>query len=817
MSTAARTLSALIALLLGASSAPVLAAPGEPSEDPPEGSGPAASTVPFLLLGGFKGEFGLPDCRAEGGPTVRPTDYPRLVHAVNRILDGATGPAPLVLHSGDLHFPGAIPRHLVEGDDAGLDQLFGLIERIPYDGVGIGGLDLSLPSERVAPFFARADARDFPLLASNVTCEDGAPRPEVCAALGTAPGEEPFRVVERGGVRIAILSILDPAHADEIPAEKRRGLTFATFADAVPPLVARIRSEGLADLVVVQNHTHARAKELAVLEALPGIEGVDLVILKQLKDGVWGTLSGTAEGRDVGWSRVPGSGTTVLTAGRSVSQAVLAEVDIAPGEAGWTLAPRSARLIDVSAEEPDADAVASIDALGAAFCADWGRPIQPEVPLSAPMDAAGFQRYVLDAMRDEAHTELALLNAGALRNTDLLPTSEPLTRADLHALLPFGGELVKARVPGDLLWFFGGDTLVGGLERPDGSPKVNGRPIDPTRTYSVVMNRFVADGGDGILLPSKLKRREALLDRDGEPLEIVDLLTASLLEKRFVRRRTGTLDPTARHVDLSRRPLFRFSGSTNVSYSKIAVENPEVDGVPAYSKGELTTYAADRFSGDARLSISGDSRDHDFGGSVYLLYAFSEFAEELGGRFESGDWIRGTVNYDFAGLRSLAGDQGFVPVPFIEGQLQTEFDRPETRDWHRFELTAIAGARFRPLRVFTFMIGANVRHEVLQPDSRALGGIVLGYTLRRVTLFNIVKNPVDLESETSWFFNDIGQANIHEIRHFTRLSFQLFQKLYVTASATAYAYREQPVDAWGAYIDFTVGLSFGSVSAVQAL
>lgn len=794
-----------------------VAVEGAAAEEAPALAPPESFTLPLVLLGGFKGDLGLPDCRAEGGPALRRSSYASLVASVQELIAAAPGPAPLVLHSGDLHFPGALPRYLVDGGDDGIDQLFGLMEGIPYDAVSLGGLDLSLPADRVAPFFARAAARDFPLLAANLSCAEGAPRPEVCRALGTAAGDEPFRVVERGGARIALISILDPSHANEIASEKRRGLVFGEFADVVPPLVARLRGEGLADLVVVQYHTHARFQELALLGALPGIEGLDLVVMKQLKTGVWGRQEPTAEGRDLGWSRVPGAGTTVLVAGRGVSQAVLAEVDVRPDSDGWTLSPRSARLLDVSTAEPDADTVSALDALGASYCEDWGRPVQPDVPLASPMGEAEFQRYVLDVMRDDANTELSLLNAGALRNTDLLPTSEPLSRADLYALLPFGGELVRARVKGEMLWFFGADALVGGMERVNGTPKVNGRPIDPTRTYSVVMNRFVADGGDGILQPSALKRREALEGGDGQPLELVDLLVRSLEERRFVRRRSGVLDPAARHVDLMQKPLFTGSASANLSYSRVAVENPEQDGAPAYPKSELAAYASHRFSGDARLAVSGDSRDHDFGGSLVLQYSFAEFAEELGGRFEAGDWIRGKLNYDFAGLRSLAGDQGFVPVPFVEAQLQTEFDRPVTRDWHRFELTAIGGVRIRPLRPLTIMVGANARHEVLEPDSQPLGGIAVGYTLRRVTLFRIAKNPVELESESSWFFNDIGRRDMHEIRHFTRLSFQLLGRLFVTASVNVYAYREMPVDAWGAYVDMTLGLGLGFRSSVQSM
>jgi 2',3'-cyclic-nucleotide 2'-phosphodiesterase (5'-nucleotidase family) len=787
---------------------------------PPAPTEPSSVALPLLLLGGFKGEFGLPNCRAEGGAAVDHSGFARLVARIDAISSERTAAGelePLVLHTGDLHFPGALSSHLIQGGEDGMGALFELMERIPYDGVGLGGLDLSLPPDRVTPLFAEADKRGFPLLGSNISCAADAPRPAVCAALGTDAEGSPFRIIERGGVRVAILSILDPSHEDEISSEKRAGLTLGAFADTVTPLVKRLRGEDLADLIVVLHHSAGRGQELSLLGQLPGIEGIDLVVNKQLKNGLWGKYKGDAEGRDVGWSVVPGTNTLVMTAGRGVSQAVFAEFDAVRDEDRWRLVPKSARLIDATGTEPDPDTHASIDALGAAYCSDWGAPIQPDVALASPMDVAGFQRFTLDAMRDEANTELSILNAGALRHADLLPVSDPLTRADLRTLLPFGGTLVRGVISGEQLWFFTDEALVGGIERVDGSPRVNGRPIDVLRNYSVVMNRFVADGGDGILPPGTLKKRKDVPGPDGTPLEVVDLLESSLKERRFVTKKTGMLDPTRKHVNLHLKPAFRFSGYVNASYSKVAVENPEVNGAAAYSKGELLSYAADKFQGDARLGIKGDSRDHAFGTSIFVLYSFARFEDEFGGMLETGDWVRGRLNYDFVGLRSLAKDNGFVPVPFIEGQISTEFDKPVSRDWHRLELTAIAGAKIRPLRPLTIKVGFNARREVLEPDSQTLPGIYVGYTLQRSTLFEIVSNPVELESETSWFFNDIGRTNVHEIRHNTRLFIQLFQKLHFTASIAAYAYREEPIGAWGAYMDLTLGVSFGSSSGVQSL
>ncbi len=790
-----------------------------PAEEPAEQAieAPADSAeLSLILLGGFKGDFGLPDCRAEGGATVRPSAYPRLVSTVARLRAerGAGGLEPLVLHSGDLHYPGALPSYLLGSSAEGVADVLGLGAAIRYDSISLGGLDLSLPAASLRPFFEGAAAGLVPLQAANVSCEAGAPGEAICTALGGADGQV-FRVVKRGPVRVALVSILDPAHLPEISAQKRQGLTLKDLASTVTPLVDFIHSQDLADLIVAQVHPRGAMEEAALLKALPKLPGLDVVVLKQQRSGVWGAL----EGEQVGWSVVPGTNAVLLPSGRGVDQAVLVDLALSRDEGGWHVRPKAARSVDASADEPDADTTARIDELGARYCADWGRPVQPEVSLSAPMDQGGFARYVLDVMRDEARTEIALINTGALRNTSLFPLTDHITRADLSALLPFGGTLVKGKIKGGNLYFLGGslgsELLASGLERVGGALKVNGRPVEPDRLYTVVMNRFVADGGDSLVSASDLKKRSNL--GGDQPIELADLLIQSLAERRFVHRRDGTLHPEAQHVNLHLRPVWRFRGALNVSYSKIAVENPQVDGAPAYSKGELTNISADTLHFDTRLGIDADTRDHVFGANLVMQYSLAAYAEELGGVLETSDWIRASLVYDFAGLRSLAGGKGYVPMPFAEVQLQSEFDRPDERDWHRLELTGIAGVKLRPVQPLSFKVGFNVRGELLDPEGKALPGLAVGYTLTRFNLFKIKTSPVQLESETSWFYNDIANTDVHEIRHYTRIYLGLLDRLFFTARVSAYAYREGPVDAWGAYADFTVGLSVALSNSVQTL
>lgn len=103
----------------------------------------------------------------------------------------------------------------------------------------------------------------------------------------------------------------------------------------------------------------------------------------------------------------------------------------------------------------------------------------------------------------------------------------PLSRKDVNALLPFLNVLVKLELPGKVLLDvlersvnaypreFGGFLQVSGITftfdpaRPAGRRVVRvlvgGQPLDPERRYSVAVNNYTAQGGDGYAMLATAK------------------------------------------------------------------------------------------------------------------------------------------------------------------------------------------------------------------------------------------------------------------------------------------------------------------------
>ena len=123
-----------------------------------------------------------------------------------------------------------------------------------------------------------------------------------------------------------------------------------------------------------------------------------------------------------------------------------------------------------------------------------------------------------DAMRANAHSDIAITNSGSIRGNRLFPAG-PLTRRTLIEMHPFDNVVCVLELTGRVLL----DALnhgVSSLPAPNGrfpqvsgitmrveqsvppgnrvrDVKVNGQPLDPNKVYTVAMPDFVLKQGDG--------------------------------------------------------------------------------------------------------------------------------------------------------------------------------------------------------------------------------------------------------------------------------------------------------------------------------
>jgi 5'-nucleotidase len=202
-----------------------------------------------------------------------------------------------------------------------------------------------------------------------------------------------------------------------------------------------------------------------------------------------------------------------------------ADIDLSIDRVTRDVVAKSARIIPTWA---DAGPGLHPDARVAALTAAAERAVGPRIarviaavgePITRRMTAAGESALgdlVADAQRAATHADIALMNPGGLRS-DL--RAGPLTWGDILTLHPFGNRLITMTLTGAQLlavleeqWPADPNALprvlkTSGLyyawdpRRPAGHRVVAAcdaehRTLDPSRTYRVTANDFLAAGGD---------------------------------------------------------------------------------------------------------------------------------------------------------------------------------------------------------------------------------------------------------------------------------------------------------------------------------
>jgi len=361
-------------------------------------------------------------------------------------------------------------------------------------------------------------ATKMPALLANVKDAEGA------LLRGTAQ----HRVVERLGLRIAVVGLLTPTTPD-ITHVTTKMLRFEAPADTL----ARIRDElgESVDWILPVCHLGVE-NERALAAAHPWL---DLVVgghsHTYLRQGV-------EEGT-----------TLVVQAGDKAS--ALGRVDLWFDRDGRVV-ERSAQLIDLY-DEPGAEfRNPRVDALTTALAerasASMGKVVGvlagPLEQSRRPLVNTSAGNFITDLMRARTGAEVALHNRGGIR-TSL--QAGPVTRRDLFMILPFANHLVTIELEGATLLAilrrsieergarpleFSGMTVL--VAETEGQARLTGLRIgdascDPAARYRVTTNSFMADGNEGL----------AELGA-ATPREIDFVLLRDMLEEAFAG---GTLTP----------------------------------------------------------------------------------------------------------------------------------------------------------------------------------------------------------------------------------------------------------------------------------
>ena len=343
--------------------------------------------------------------------------------------------------------------------------------------------------------------------------------------------------VRVGDVTVGLVGLLTLDARDDIKHEYTRGLDFADGAATIDRWVPILRRQGV-DFVILLAHSGGECRALAVNcrgEIVDWARRVherpDLIVAGHTHNGMQTVVNGIpiveAMSYSIAYQVVDLKQAT--TSGGAPASAVGAGMAALPAHA-WLRGIRPAFTDSIA---PDS----AVAALVERYRRQIGRQLDAIVarlaePLPKGRGDYALGRLLADAWRVRTGARVAFMNNGGIRTS--LPAG-PLTWGKLYELQPFENHVVVLTVTGARLRAAvehalrgeGPDANVSGLRatydpsRPPGARVLtltldDGTPVADSGRYTVALQDFVAEGGDGFtaFLEPLALRKTGWLDRD---------------------------------------------------------------------------------------------------------------------------------------------------------------------------------------------------------------------------------------------------------------------------------------------------------------
>lgn len=354
-----------------------------------------------------------------------------------------------------------------------------------------------------------------------------------------------WRIVDVKGVKVGLVGAVLKDTPSVAVASAIKGLSFLDEADSINKVIPAMRAQG-AQVFVVLIHEGGHTGEPYDKTYCDGLQGPIVGIVRKLDPAIRLVITGHSH-----------KGYLCKVDGRVVTQADAAGHLLS--RIKMTVEPDSGRVDDIQVRNvvmtpqaftPDAQMAAYLRDVRARSTAELAKPVARIAAASVPRkeSEAGesplgdvIADAVVAATRDQG-VQLGFMNPGGIRKDLEAGEGGVVSFGQAQAVLPFGNTLVVLDITGAQLrtmleqqWDRPGNDrytlqVSSGLSyawdstRPvgqrlvPGSLKVDGKPVDEGRTYRIVANNFLADGGDNFPVLAKGINRQDTGMRDLDAL-----------------------------------------------------------------------------------------------------------------------------------------------------------------------------------------------------------------------------------------------------------------------------------------------------------
>ena len=405
----------------------------------------------------------------------------------------AENPNTLIIDSGDF-MQGPAISSFSEGECT-----VDVFNEIGVDAVAVGNHEFDWGQDTLQERIAQAD---FPFLVNNIVEEATGETPEYLA---------PYEVFNLEGVNVGVVGVGNPDTENVAIPSNIEGLSFYDIqqtAQAVEDSVAELQQQGVETIVLTAHMglvspTEGPLADMLNLLSNKTAKEIDFVLAGHIPLEISTEINGIPVIQPLGNTR--GYADVTLTIDQNTGDVVgfEAETDTVYTQE-VTADARVQRIVDRCAREVQR-------ALGEVVG-------EAASPITRGTGETEMGNFVTDAMRDYAlhidpEVDFAFTNSGGLR-ADI--DQGPITLEEIYAVLPFNNTIVLMDLTGaQVIQVLEegadhpsyGTVQVSGLEwtydanAPFGSRVTevrlpDGQLIDPTATYTIATNNFMAAGGD---------------------------------------------------------------------------------------------------------------------------------------------------------------------------------------------------------------------------------------------------------------------------------------------------------------------------------
>ncbi|WP_148347747.1 bifunctional 2',3'-cyclic-nucleotide 2'-phosphodiesterase/3'-nucleotidase [Bacillus rubiinfantis] len=441
--------------------------------------------------------------------------------------------------------------------------------------------------------YGEFEGADFPYVVANVEYEDSGK-----LVL------DPYVIKEVDGVKIGFIGVVTTETPNIVTKSGVAGVKFTDEVEAINKYAKELKDQGVKSIVVISHDpgtsktdgTEAAGKVVDIAKAVdPEID-----VIYGAHDHKY--LNSTVNGK-------------ILVQSYSYGTA-FSDIDLTIDPVTQDVVTKKAEVASTFQDEAhkDAEIKAELDK----YLADIAPTVNEKVGkayqnITRTANAAGesaLGNLIADAMLTTGKTDFAFMNSGGIRD-DL--KKGDITWGQLFAVQPFGNDLVTLKLTGDQIrtvlnqqWVEGrtrimqiaGFTYTWDDKYPIGQKVVdiflpNGDKIDPNGEYTVTVNNFMADGGDGYTEFTKGTNRTTIKTDFDALYDYVKAQTRGLYSE--IEGRITVLDTTA--------PVVANLGEINDQTTKVTGETESGAKVEVKVKDEVIGSAVAGADGKFEVEI----------------------------------------------------------------------------------------------------------------------------------------------------------------------------------------------------------------------